>query len=138
MRTKLGMVIAIILAFGLGLALRGTLVQADAACTISGFEARVREGLSNGKTFDGSLALREDSDGGLSGTYTSADDSITAAEVVGQANGHAINLAIELGDKQYLFVTGTMWNTFAQCSGVMGGAFTGPQVGDIGDWNATP
>ncbi len=137
MRTKLGMAFAIILAFALGLALRGTLVQADAACTIRSFEARVREGLSNGKSFDGSLALQEDSDGGLSGTYTSADDSITGA-VVGQANGHALNLAIELGDKQYLFVTGTMWNTFAACSGVMGGAFTGPQVGDIGDWNATP
>jgi hypothetical protein len=137
MRTKLGVVIVVLLAFGLGLSLRGTTVRADVACTISGFEARVREGLSSGTSFDGSLALQEDADGGLSGTFTSTDGSMTAP-IVGQANGHAINLAIELSEKQYLFATGTMWNTFAGCSGVMGGPFTGPQVGDVGDWNANP
>ena len=136
MRTKVGFIIALMLAFGLGLSLRGTTVRADVACTISGFEARVREGLSEGRSFEGTLALQEDADGGLSGTFTSKDD--TVAVVVGQANGHAINLAIDVGNKQYLFATGTMWNTFAGCSGVMGGPFTGPQVGDIGDWNANP
>jgi hypothetical protein len=137
MRAKIGIVIAVVLAFGLGLALRGTVAQASAACNITGFEARVREGLSEGKSFEGSLNLQEDDDGLLSGTFTSTDGSMTA-QVVGQANGHAINLALDVGNKQYLFAMGTMWNTFAQCSGPMGGAFTGPQVGDLGDWSANP
>jgi len=110
------------MAFCLGLALRGTSVQASAACTITGFEARVREGLSEGKSFEGRLALQEDDDGILTGTFTSTDGA-TTADVVGQANGHAINLAIQISAKEYLFATGTMWNTFAQCSGPMGGAF---------------
>jgi len=137
MRAKLGIIVAVVLAFGLGLAMRGTIVRASAACDITRFEARVREGLSEGKSFEGDLNLQEDNDGLLSGTFTSTDGT-TTAQVVGQANGHAINLALEIDSKQYVFATGTMWNTFAQCSGPMGGAFTGPQVGDIGDWSANP
>ena len=135
MRVKIGFVVAVLLAFGLGLAMRQstTTARASAACTISGFEATVRKGLSEGMSFTGSLALQEDDDGGLTGTFTS-DDGKTTAPVVGQANGHAINLALSLGNKQYLFVVGTMLDTFAGCTGTMGGPFVGPQVGDIGDW----
>jgi hypothetical protein len=136
MRVIIGFMVAILLAFGLGLALRPstTTASAAAACTISGFEATVRKGLSAGTSFAGSLALQEDDDGALTGTFDSTDGKLSA-QVVGQANGHAINLAIDLGNRQHLFVVGTMWSTFAGCTGAMGGPFVGPQIGDIGDWS---
>jgi len=137
MRVKVGIMVAVVLALGFGFLVRQATARASVACTISGFEATVRQGLSEGKSFAGSLALQEDADGGLSGTFASTDGK-TTAQVVGQANGHAINLAIDLGNKQYLFGTGTMWNTFSECSGAMGGPFVGPQICDIGDWSVNP
>src|SRR5664279_5766672 len=134
MRIKIRMIIAVVIVVGFGLALRQTAVRASAACTITGFAATVRQGLSIGTSYTGSLALQEDDNGELSGTFTSTDGKINAP-VVGQANGHALNLAIDLGNKQYLFAVGTMWNTFADCTGAMGGPFVGPQLSDIGDWS---
>jgi hypothetical protein len=54
--------------------------------------------------------------------------------VVGQANGHAINLMITVGDGKYVFGVGTLEQPIDQCAGEMGGPFVGPEAGDFGDW----
>jgi hypothetical protein len=56
--------------------------------------------------------------------------------LTGQANGRAVNLIFRLEGEQYLFGTGTSTEPLYTCSGVLGGGFTGPQLGDSGDWLA--
>jgi hypothetical protein len=115
-------------------------------CTFD-FEATVRVGPNTGKTVGGILTVEIDEHGSLSGSLIS--NSLLATEedpiaVVGQVNGRAINLALQLQKSesettagQALLGTGTAAfpiSSATQCGGAMGGTFAGPNAGDIGDW----
>ena len=116
-------------------------------CTFD-FEATVRVGPNTGKTVGGILTVEIDEHGSLSGSLISnsllAPDEDQTLAVVGQVNGRAINLALQLQKSesattagQVLLGTGTAAFPIAsatQCGGAMGGTFAGPAAGDIGDW----
>jgi hypothetical protein len=102
----------------------------DITCTID-FEASIHSGLSAGLSLKGDLVLTVDPAGSATGTLTQASGDIKA---VGQLNGHAINLALELAPDSYIFGVGTLTGSFSDCTGQIGGPFAGPQAGDLGDW----
>jgi len=116
-------------------------------CTFD-FEATVRVGPNTGKTVGGILTVEIDEHGSLSGSLISnsllAPDEDQTLAVVGQVNGRAINLALQLQKSesattagQVLLGTGTAAfpiSSATQCGGGMGGTFAGPNAGDIGDW----
>lgn len=106
-------------------------------CVFGYFEATVRQGPSMGTQLEGELHLGIDDSGGLIGSFLANDG--TSMDVVGQANGRAINLAIaagtdENGEAAWIFGVGTLINNISECAGVVGGPFVGPQAGDTGDW----
>ena len=114
--------------------------DASMSCTWN-FDATVRQGPSVGTALKGELTLGIGTDGALNGSLVTKDMGTIA--VVGQANGHAVNLGFELqkGDEKteglYVFGTGTAWTHVTpdtHCGGIMGGTFAGPKLGDIGDW----
>ncbi len=139
MQAKALLLIGVLLIVGAGL-LGAMAAPSNAACMVERFEATVREGRSTGTTYVGRLTLEADEEGGLTGLLAPSDGSANI-RVVGQADGHAINLAFDLGTdgaggrQQYLFAVGTLWNSFGQCSGAMGGPFVGPLAGDSGEWS---
>jgi hypothetical protein len=55
----------------------------------------------------------------------------------GQVNGQAINLIFVVRPDTYIFGVGTLQHPVPECSGVWGGPFVGPELGDIGDWFST-
>jgi hypothetical protein len=57
--------------------------------------------------------------------------------VVGQANGRALNLRVEVAPDQTVVLLGTAARPLDQCTGDVDGLLTGPRVGDLGDWHAT-
>jgi hypothetical protein len=126
-------VILVILGAGLGVAAQGRVVS----CTFRGFNAVIRKGPTQGLRLSGTLRLTSSYDGSLTGSLLSTDGQVYV-KVSGHANGRAINLAFDFGysgrTQTYLLGVGTMWEPFNTCSGAMGGLFTGPQDGDIGDW----
>ncbi len=140
MRKKGLLLIAIVVGVRLGLLYAVSAAPASATCTVTRFEATVRDGKSTGTTYSGRLTLDADVDGGLTGVLAPSDGS-ASIRVVGQADGRSINLAFDLGtdntggNQQYLFAVGTLWNPFGQCSGAMGGPFVGPLDGDSGEWS---
>ena len=106
-------------------------------CRIRGFEAVIRRGPTQGLRLYGTLRLTASANGTLTGGLRS-EDGLVYVEVGGRVKGRAINLAFDFGysgrTQAYLFAVGTLWEPFSACSGAMGGLFTGPQAGDIGDW----
>jgi hypothetical protein len=99
------------------------------------FEATVRLGPSAGLTLRGRLAGVVDAAGHLSqGAFVLADG--TRLPLVGQLNGRAINLLIQLSAGRNVYGVGTLENDLHLCSGSLGGVFSGPLAGDLGDWAA--
>lgn len=133
MRTKVLLLIVGLLIAGVGL-IGVMAAPANASCTLNRFEAVVREGRSTGTIYVGRLTLEADADGGLTGLLEPSDGT-AGIRVAGQADGHAINLAFDLGtdaggsNQHYLFAVGTLWNSFGQCSGAMGGPLRRPAAG---------
>lgn len=100
------------------------------------FEATVRLGPSASLVLRGRLAGTVDPSGSINqGAFVLADG--TRLLLVGQLNGRAINLLIQLGAGRNLYGVGTLENDLHRCSGSMGGVFTGPLAGDLGDWAAS-
>ena len=60
----------------------------------------------------------------------------TRFAVVGQATGYALQLRIELEPRVALVAVGVGERQITDCTGVIDGVVTGPQVGDLGDWHA--
>jgi hypothetical protein len=107
-------------------------VLAPPATCVIDFEATVYSGPSAGLSLQGPLSINLDAAGNLTGQLTTADGQ--AVRVAGQAMGRMISLVVFVGENQYIFGTGASENPLHQCSGVLGGGFTGPQPGDSGDW----
>ena len=116
--------------------------QGDATCSLS-LVANVRVGPSSSSSLGGTtlaelrgtLAFGLDRDGGLTAATFRFDDG-TAVPAVGQATGRALNVRFTVGHGQSVVLVGTAQNDLAECTGPAGGLFTGPQVGDLGDWHA--
>lgn len=100
-------------------------------CTVA-FEANVHHGPDAGLSLVGNLTLQVEPSGALSGVLTQQDSS--QVQVSGQAQGQAINLVFDLGNKQHIFGVGSLQYDVRECKGAIGGPFTGPQPGDSGDW----
>ena len=104
---------------------------------IAQFEATVRQGPDAGTAYVGTLAIGIWPSGAIDEGVMAMDDG-TSISVVGQAEGHAVNLLFTVADGQYLFGVGTSESNLADCNGVlegtMGGLFVGPQPGESGDW----
>jgi hypothetical protein len=101
------------------------------------FEATVRLGPSAGLALQGVLTLQIEPDGRIdTGTFALADGS--TIQVIGQANGRAINLFFDLEDGAFIAGVGTAQYDIRECRGAMGGPFTGPLPGDLGDWLRVP
>ncbi|MBX3083685.1 MAG: hypothetical protein KF716_18775 [Anaerolineae bacterium] len=129
-----GYLIAVLVALLTVVAIHQTLVSRAAdevTCTIN-FEATVHTGTSTGLAMKGELVLSLDPTGSATGVLTQTDG--TAIKAVGQVNGHAINLTLELGQDMYIFGVGTLTNSISECMGQVGGPFAGPKAGDLGDW----
>lgn len=103
------------------------------ACSLD-FAASVNSGPSVGTELAGTLRLDLSADGTLAGELTGEDGS--TVDVVGSADGYAINLAFTLAEDAIIFGVGTSDMPVAECTGTFGGPFTGPQEGDSGDWLA--
>ena len=103
------------------------------ACSLD-FAASVNAGPSMGTELAGTLRLDLAADGTLSGELSQEDGS--TVEVVGSANGYAINLAFTLSADAVIYGVGTSDMPVAECTGTFGGPFTGPAEGDSGDWLA--
>ena len=100
------------------------------------FEATIRQGPSTGTSLMGSLDFKLDRQGSLSGTLTLKDH--TEIPVVGQVTGRAVNLAMRLADRAYVFGVGTAFKNIdnEECGYALGGPFAGPKAGDLGEWLA--
>ncbi len=57
--------------------------------------------------------------------------------VVGQVDGRALNLRVEVAPDQTVVLVGTAARPLDRCQGDVDGLLTGPRVGDLGDWHAT-
>jgi hypothetical protein len=113
----------------------GIVPVATVNCT-SDFEATVHQGPNQGLALIGKLTFNLDSTGDLRG-WLQTDDG-QELKAVGQAQGRAISLMFNAGSQQYIFGTGTGEYPIHNCSGVWGGGFTGPTLGDSGDWLTQP
>lgn len=119
----------VVLALGLAAC---TATPATSTTTIGRFEATVHYGPNTGVSLNGQVKLDVESSGNVSGVLTLADGSQVKA--VGQANGRAINLMFDLGNDQKVFGVGTAERDIREGGGMMGGPFSGPAAGDLGDW----
>ena len=116
-------------------------------------EVTIHEGpsaLSGPVTFSGILLLKIEPSGTFTGTLTpfEGQSSVvsgglvvpdpTRLEVVGQINGRAFNLALDLGDGRRVYGSGTARNDLSRVrrAGGIGGTAAGPQSGDRADWLA--
>jgi hypothetical protein len=104
---------------------------------IAPFEATVRQGPDTGTSYVGTLALGISPSGAIDEGVMVLEDG-TSISVVGQADGHAVNLLFTVAEGQYLFGVGTAEANLDDChgalAGTMGGPFVGPQPGESGDW----
>jgi hypothetical protein len=115
----------------------------DATCLLE-IVAAIRLGPSAGVIIDGNVP------GELRGELSfaiGADGAIDSGRfrleggaelpVVGQADGRALNLRVDIAADQTLILVGTSAQRLEQCTGDIDGLLTGPRVGDLGDWHAT-
>ena len=105
------------------------------ACEVQNFEATVLEGKNKGLAMEGHLTLQADAGGNLQIQLKTNDGKTVKGG--GQVLGHAINLYFDLGNDQYIFGTGTLENSFADCKGTLGGTFAGPDRSDSGGWGCS-
>jgi hypothetical protein len=87
-------------------------------------------------TYEGELQITIDPDGSINeGSFTNEDGD--RFDLVGQANGRALNLRIELGKSAFLSLTGTAQGDLDLCDGEAEGTFGGPEPKDLGTWKIT-
>ena len=104
------------------------------------FEATVRQGPSSGTTLNGQLDVTIDASGVIEGNVILPDNS--EIPVMGQVDGRAINMALDLSTAEqpgvYVFGVGTAIDPIQSdtCGTALGGPFVGPAKGDSGDWLA--
>lgn len=99
---------------------------------LSEFEATVRQGPDAGLALKGILFMQIAGPGNVNGVLKTTDDK--EVKVVGQVNGHAINLTFATDENSYIFGTGSGAQELYRCNGAWGGPFAGPKPGDLGDW----
>jgi hypothetical protein len=114
-------------------------------------EVTIHEGpsaISGPVTLSGNLRLKIDPSGGFTGVLTPSEgqssvifgnlsvEDPTRIDVVGQINGRAFNLILELGNGKRIYGSGTMKNDLSKVkdAGGIGGTATGPESGDRDDW----
>lgn len=115
--------------------LRATSAQDEPATCRFQLDATVAAGPSTGTTFTGELTLTLEPEGAIDAGEFAADDG-TVYEVTGQAVGRALYLRIELGGDHVLALTGIAQRDVSLCRGRIDGTFSGPDVGDLGTWQA--
>ena len=108
---------------------------ARTACEVRDFEATVLQGKNAGLSLQGTLILQADATGRLITRLTPKTGNATQGS--GQVNGRAINLFFDLGGGKNIFGTGTLDHDFAECKGVLGGTFAGPDRADTGTWGCS-
>ncbi len=110
-------------------------VPADAPCVLP-FDVAIRQGPSAGTDLLGYLALITDETGASSGAFVTEDEQ--TLPVVGQINGHAVNLMFTPAAGPPIFGVGTSAVDLSTCHGALyspgGGPLVGPNAGDSGDW----
>jgi hypothetical protein len=131
-------------ALGLGRAIPETRAAQPQTCTLA-FVATVRLGASaqqalttNGTQpgeLRGDLSFHLSERGSLENATLLLGDG-TSLPVVGEANGHSLQMRIDLGGRLALVAVGVGEKEVATCRGAIDGLVTGPQVGDLGDWHA--
>jgi hypothetical protein len=131
-------------AFGLGRTVPETRAAQGRTCKLA-FAATVRLGPSvdHALTPDGPTPgeLRGELRFALSNIGTLENGALllpngTRFPVVGQATGYGLQLRIELEPRVALVAVGVGERQITDCTGVIDGVVTGPQVGDLGDWHA--
>jgi len=133
-----GVLAAVAGAFGLGGA--RAIAQDDGdeqetkRCEIA-FRAVVAVGPNEGATFEGLLTLRIGADGAIDDGELETEGP-RPYQVVGQANGRALNLRIDITDDTALALTGVGERDVRDCRGKLSGTFGGPEMGDLGTWEA--
>ncbi len=115
-RARLTLLLVLALAPVLASCDSGTSSSGAASCSGS-FEASVDQDT----IVAGNLKIDVDQSGKLTGTLTPATGDALA--VSGAVSGQAINIAISMGNDQYLFGSGTFTQPVSQCAGVAGGTF---------------
>jgi hypothetical protein len=110
-------------------------IPADAPCVLP-FDVAIRQGPTAGTELLGYLALITDETGATSGAFVTDDEQTLA--VVGQINGHAVNLMFTPAEGPPIFGVGTSAVDLSTCHGALytpvGGPLVGPEAGDSGDW----
>ncbi len=109
-----------------------TLAQSE-SCRIA-FSALTGSGPSTGTAYEGEIELIVDSDGLASGSFTPSGGA--ALTVAGSVGGRALDIQIVLADQSRLSVSGVSGDFIDRCTGPMGGIFAGPELGDVGVWQA--
>ena len=95
--------------------------------------AEVYVGPYLGTEYEGAISLDIDETGAIeSGTFQTIDGQ--SVPLVGQADGRALDLRIDLGNGLLLTLTRTAELPFSVCQGAAAGSFAGPEMGDMGTW----
>ncbi len=131
MQTRRFVLVSLIL-LALGLAACIATPPVTTTTSTGRFEATVHYGPDAGLSLNGQVRLEVGASGTVSGILKLGDGSQVKA--VGQANGRAINLMFDLGNDQKVFGVGTTERDIREGGGMMGGPFSGPRAGDLGDW----
>jgi hypothetical protein len=84
----------------------------------------------------GTLTVTLGPDGAIDQGGFTLSDGVTLP-VVGQATGRELALRARVGLGQTLVLIGVADQAVTQCAGAIDGLLTGPQPGDLGDWQAT-
>ena len=94
--------------------------------------AEVYVGPYLGTVYEGTLSLDIDETGAIeSGTFQTIDGQ--SVPLVGQADGRALDLRIDLGNGLLLTLTGTAELPFSVCQGAAATSFAGPEMGNMGN-----
>ncbi|MBA2598393.1 MAG: hypothetical protein H0V00_17360, partial [Chloroflexia bacterium] len=131
-------------ALGLARAVPEARAAQGGTCVLA-FAAQVRQGPSvqqpltagsaRGGEVRGELSFSLMPSGTLQNATLTLDDG-SQLPVVGQANGYALQVRIELEPRVALVAIGVGEQEIARCQGAVDGVAAGPQVGDLGDWHA--
>ena len=126
--------------------------QATRTCSTA-FEVTIHDGPTAPLMLAGGLTLQIEPSGSFVGTLNRRLQNADEVEplgvlpardipVVGQVNGHAINMLFDLGDGAHVYGVGTAESDLNACDGVIPGTIGGPAVGpgpgDRGDWEGRP
>ncbi len=105
-------------------------------CQIA-FRSVVAVGPSEGAAFQGILTLEVGEDGRIDGGSLETEGP-RPYPVVGQVVGRTISLRVEIGEGRALALTGVGEHDVRECRGRLSGTLAGPDLGDLGAWEAEP